>query len=262
MDSFDLRLIQTFSGDEDDLTISEWLENVEMVCRLTNMKQMECVLALRLKGRALKVYHQLSEEDKKDADRIKRVLKKVFGTDPFVAYNQFVGRTLRSGEKPEEFVADLQRLARAVGREPPMEWISCAFVAGLPQRVQELLRASARMESLSLDEIVSRARAILADDGRVDNQTNVAAVAQQSKTEVTPPAKQNPCVVCYKCSGINHLAKDCLQGRQPRAGEYARRSRSNMRCFRCNQPGHFASECSGNEAGVRTEASVLPPTRK
>ncbi|GAB1600773.1 hypothetical protein Ahia01_000355400 [Argonauta hians] len=104
MDSaFDLRLIQTFSGDKDDLTISEWLENVEMVCRLTDVTKLECVLALRLKGRALKVYHQLSTEDKKDANKIKKALEKVFGTDPFVAYNQFVRRTLQPGEAPEEF---------------------------------------------------------------------------------------------------------------------------------------------------------------
>ena len=132
--SFDLRLIQTFSGDKDDLTITEWLENVEMVCRLTNVAQLECVLALRLKGRALKVYHQLSAEDKKDANKIKHALKKVFGTDPFVAYNQFVGRTLQSGEAPEEFLADLFRLARSVGPELPIEWITCAFISGLPQR--------------------------------------------------------------------------------------------------------------------------------
>ena len=257
MDSeFDLRLIQTFSGDKDDLTISEWLENVEMVCRLTNVAKLECVLALRLKGRAFKVYHQLSMEDKKDANKIKQALKKVFGTDPFVAYNQFVGRTLQSGEAPEEFLADLFRLARSVGPEPPKEWITCAFISGLPQRAQELLRASSRMDTLPFDDIVSRARAILMDDGEAVG-LELAAVTQQPR-EVIQPAKQENCVVCHKCSGVNHMAKDCLLGRQPVKRERVRRLRNSMRCFRCNQPGHFVAECPEKNAEDRTGASVLP----
>ena len=248
--AFDIRLIQVFSGDENDLSISEWIENVELVCRLTKIKNEECVLALRLKGRALKVYHQLTEGEKKDASCIKKALLKVFGTDSFVAYGQFVNRKFQPGETPEEFLADLRRLARSVGGDPPKEWIMCAFVSGLPKYVQELLQASARMDSLSLDEIVSRARAIMSDDGGY--KTRSAAVAQKSQAEITQAAKSSSSVVCYKCSGINHLARDCLQGRQSGTWNRARKSRGSIRCYRCNMVGHLASECSGNAAGDGT----------
>ncbi|MPC78693.1 hypothetical protein E2C01_073187 [Portunus trituberculatus] len=38
--------------------------------------------------------------------------------------------------------------------------LACAFVAGLPEDVRQLLRAGSRMEALNLDQILARARAI------------------------------------------------------------------------------------------------------
>ena len=94
----------------------------------------------------------------------------------------------------------------------------CMFIAGLPECIQELLRASARMNKLTLDEIITRARAIMANSGTqaVNRRSCPAAHASTSQ-----PVKHGSDMICYKCSGINHFAKDCLQGRQSVMGDQA-----------------------------------------
>ena len=45
---FDIRLILEFSGAATDMPIVEWVKNVELVCELCAMKNVERVLPLRL----------------------------------------------------------------------------------------------------------------------------------------------------------------------------------------------------------------------
>ena len=53
---FDIWLIPEFSGSAIDMLIVEWVENVELVCELCAMKNVERVLLLRLRGRASVIY--------------------------------------------------------------------------------------------------------------------------------------------------------------------------------------------------------------
>ena len=45
---FDVRLILEFSGAATDMPIVKWVENVELVCELCALKNVERVLPLRL----------------------------------------------------------------------------------------------------------------------------------------------------------------------------------------------------------------------
>ena len=87
---FDVRLILEFSGAVTDMPIAEWVENVELMCELCAMKNVECVLPLRLRGGALAIYRQLSAEQKVDAEQIKQALITAYAADVFNAYDQFV----------------------------------------------------------------------------------------------------------------------------------------------------------------------------
>ena len=89
---FDVRLIPEFSGAATDMPIVEWVENVELVCELCTMKNVEHVLPLRLRGGALAIYRQLNAEQKADAEQIKQALITTYATDAFNAYDQFVTR--------------------------------------------------------------------------------------------------------------------------------------------------------------------------
>ena len=56
----------------------------------------------------------------------------------------------------------------------------CVFVARLPKRILELLEASARMDKLTLNEIIIRAQAIMANDRGY--RQRIATAAQQPCT--------------------------------------------------------------------------------
>ena len=73
-----------------DMPIVERVENVELVCELCTMENVECVLPLRLQRGALAIYRQLSVEQKADAEQIKQAFITAYTTDAFNAYDQFI----------------------------------------------------------------------------------------------------------------------------------------------------------------------------
>ena len=155
---FDVRLILEFSGATTDTPIVEWVEDVELVCELCAMKNVERILPLRLEGGALAIYRLLSAEQKADAEQIKQAHITANATDAFNAYDQFVTRQLRPGETVDEFFTELRRLARLVGGPRLERWLTRAFVSGLPQR------ASSGMETMSAEQLLTRARAVMTDN--------------------------------------------------------------------------------------------------
>ena len=58
----------------------------------------------------------------------------------------------------------------------PDKVLSCAFVAGLPDAVRQLLRASCRMDMLTIEQLLARARAIMSEE---------TAVVAAARSEVT-----------------------------------------------------------------------------
>ncbi|KAK4324816.1 hypothetical protein Pmani_004557 [Petrolisthes manimaculis] len=128
--------------------------------------------------------------------------------------------------------------------------LACAFVAGLPDSVQQLLRAGSRMESLDLEQILTRARAVIRDDC-----SSVKEVCLGARGHGAGGSSQR----CYVCNGLNHFARDCLARQQdPFIGRSRRGARSTSRrggrCYRCGILGHIASACPGNGQGGEASA--------
>jgi len=251
----ELRLIPEFAGTG---SIVEWLEKAELVCSLRSITRPENVIPLRLTGGAFAVYQQLSPEDKRDYDKIKAALYTAFAADSFVAYEQFVARKLQPGETVDVFLAELRKFAAPLGGVSD-KVLACAFVAGLPESVRQLLRASSRMDELSIEQILARARAIMSDES--DVVAAVSAPGARFNTPVRPPLTASG-RVCFVCSLPNHLARDCLLRRRghnaPRGGRRGEGGR-NVRCHRCEEWGHIASSCPGNVSGERPSAPVSLP---
>lgn len=65
---FDLKLIPEFDGLASGLPLVEWIEKLELVCRLCGVKSLEHMIPLRLTGRAFAVYQQLDDKAKSDVD--------------------------------------------------------------------------------------------------------------------------------------------------------------------------------------------------
>ena len=256
MSELDLRLIPEFSGDS-TTPVTEWLEKVELVCRLRGVTELEEVIPLRLTAGAFAVYQQIPDADKEDAVKIKEALCAAFAHDSFVAYEKFVSRKLLPFETVDVFLAELRRLAALFGGISD-RGLTCAFIAGLPESVRQGLRTGCRVESMRLEDLLVRARAVLADRGvaNVEPQT-FAAVAQTSR----PAATGRNCGAvtvrvqerrCYNCNGVNHLAKDCLSKR------VATEMRGGVKCFRCGGP-HYRRQCPENAVGEQSAPACSPP---
>lgn len=86
-----------------------------------------------------------------------------------------------------------------------MQW-GCAFVRGLPASVRRHIQSVSRMDSLPLEGLLVRTRAIMKEESEEELMV-AAARSTQSKhvlSTVGPSAK----IKCYICNGTNHLAGD------------------------------------------------------
>ena len=142
------------------------------------------------------------------------------------------------------FLAELRRLAVPFGGLID-KMLACAFVAGLPDTATQLLRAGSRMEEMPIDQILTRARAVLADE------VGVAAAVSAMTGAGASVKRANSTLLCYQCNQPNHLARDCLLRQKGRGGSYGGRGRGrgSARCYQCDGLGHLAASCPGNENG-------------
>ena len=76
-------LVRPFDGSGN---VAEWIDKLELLVKLRDIKQVETVLPMFLEGSALSVYMELSEDQKKDGKAIKDALLKAFSVNPFKAY--------------------------------------------------------------------------------------------------------------------------------------------------------------------------------
>lgn len=244
-DRFDLKLIPEFDGSE---SVLNWIEKVELHCLLSGVKNIEHVIPLRLTGGAFAVYQQLDADEKSDYESIKAALYKAFAIDPATAWEQFEARTLRTGETVDVYLAELKKLTVLFGGLPERA-LAYKFLAGLPTGAKQLLRATSSIASLPLNDLVDRARTVMKDESVV--REPVVAVAQAPPSGDEPSKQLSPQgeVVCYRCNGRGHMARNC------------RRRPTAVRCYRCNKTGHMARDCTGNGSGDKVPASTSSPSR-
>ena len=76
-------IVRPFDGSGN---VAEWIDKLELLVKLRDIKQVETVLPMFLEGSALSVYTELSEDQKKDGKAIKDALLKAFSVNPFKAY--------------------------------------------------------------------------------------------------------------------------------------------------------------------------------
>ena len=224
--SFDVRVIGEYDGTTD---VVEWWTRTELLCKHRGVS-LNAVLPLRLTGGAFAVWAQLPAESRGSEDAVKTALFAAFALDGYAAYEAFASRRLRPGEAADVYLADLRRLATLFG-DLPERALVCAFVAGLPDTVRQVIRAGSRAESLDLAAVVARTRAVLSDD-------RLAAAAAAA-----PPRGDAAMQV----------------GTRSRPAGAPRRQR-DRRCWTCGRLGHFAAACpEGNGSGSGASAPAPSP---
>jgi hypothetical protein len=251
----DIKLIPEFGGN-DELSVSEWLEKVEIVCKLIGVTDLASVVPLRLTYGAFAVYQQLAETDKEDFYRIKEALLKAFAVDAFTAYEQFVARKLKHGEAVDVYLAELRRLSTLIGGLPDKA-IACAFVSGLPGEVRRMLRSSTRMDDLTTIQILARARALMIEERNDGTNDKCAAAATLRSTDPRLRDDQTQ-PVCYECKLPNHFARDChLRRKSNQNTSCRRREKVQVRCYSCQEYGHISTMCPKNDRRENTFAPAL-----
>jgi len=217
-----------------------WCERLELVVKLQAIEQLETVMPLFLAGPAFNVYQQLDESVKKDYSTLKEALQQAFGMNAFMAYEKLQRQVYVNGESVDAYLSDIKRLVVLMGQKSNDPLRKCAFVVGLPQDIAVRLKTIVAIDRLSVEELASRARLIMASTG-----SPLCAVGGIKKPKVG---------ACFSCGTYGHVARNCRKANVDK-----------RRCFRCGSAGHLARNCrqhdkvQGNESG---EASALsaPPT--
>ena len=243
-----MKLVPDFNGDG---SVSEWLDKLSAVCglnRITDEEDGVYIMALRLTGRAYRLYQQMPEAAKRRKGEIERVLLAAYEVNSAVAYEQLMTTRLEEGDSVDDYLATLKKLASLIG-DFGEKAILCAFMAGLPTHVRDVVRSGVNVNGMSLAETVERARAEVKDAGRsskcVAMTTKGAERKQPWRRDVRPagrdqaegrptserPAGERRPIRCYLCDAPGHVKSWC----------------PSVECFRCGRKGHMSPACPGNE---------------
>ena len=239
-------LVRMFDGRGD---ILEWLNKLELVAKLKNIGALESVIPLFLEGSAYAMYIELPDEDKQSAEAIKRKLIEAYGVNPYQAYEQFIRRVYREPEPVDVYLNDIRRLAR-LADVATEGLIKKAFIVGLPSAVSRELRASSKIDGLTLSQLVDRARVLLSETQMVSKPLVAVAAGPPDIGHVAAVAgaeterRSGRTLRCFRCGGP-HMIKYC-------------QTKPTFKCWSCGAEGHLAKNCSqGNGQGGAT-AAVAP----
>ena len=78
--------------------MQEWIEKAELICQLSSIQCIECVVPVHLSEGAYAVYQQLCEDKRRHFACIKSALYTAFNLDLVTTWNEFMARKLCSGK--------------------------------------------------------------------------------------------------------------------------------------------------------------------
>lgn len=142
-----------------------------MICVLCNTMDVEQIFLLHLWDSALIIYQHLDREVKAILQHIKKDFINSYTSDSFIAYNQFVMQWLCLEEMVNKYLADSQWLDLHFWEW----WMAWAFISGLPQHIRCILWVLLRIGSITLEQLVTWAWAVMTKDLR-----EITAAAQQA----------------------------------------------------------------------------------
>ena len=216
-------LIAQYSGDGDFV---EWVDKFELVVKLQAVKEPEKLLPLFLTAGAFAVYQTQSDATKGSFEEIKKALTTAFSSNCFDAYDQLRTRHLKVGESVDSYVAELTRLVGLVCTSPDDGLVKCAFVCGLPESIQKQIQASCSVATMTLSEVVGKARNLLP-------RRDMCLISARDVTHKQSGARRR--VACFECGSEEHMIRNCPKKKGSSPGRF---------CFVCGEMDHLAPSCS------------------
>ena len=232
-------LVRQFDGAGDFM---EWIQKLELVAKLQNIKDLTSFLPLFLSGSAFAVYQSLPQTDKDDYTIVRKTLTNAFSMCQFKAYEVFMGRRLGAGESVDVYLAELNRIAALISSAVDEEWIKCAFICGLPGDMKSQIQAACSLSTMKLSEVVEKARTLVS----VRETCFVSISGGGQKAGVKS-------IRCFRCDGYGHMARECSsnngRGSDDHVGHGATgrrqigRGGGNRHCYVCGDVEHLAVQC-------------------
>ena len=210
------KILKTFDGTGD---VVSWLAKVDLVAKLTNVKDSAHLIPLYLEGGALALYLELSDSQKGDYSQLSQALLRAYSDSQFVAYAKVTGAKW-SGEPVDVFANEIRKHAKGAGLSGPGldQIVKLAFIMGFPDSISIELQQVEGIEGMKVEEIMNRARVLATNVG---SSTVMAAQSQGGggglkcyecggphKIRFCPEKKERREFKCYRCDG-KHMLQNC-----------------------------------------------------
>jgi hypothetical protein len=208
--------------DENCEDVTEWFNRYELNCAMIGWKKSGTVdnrlqfLSLFLSGTVLVSFKHLPESERTDFDLVKKAIIHRYGLKPAEAYRRFVSARYRSGNAVDGFVDELKRLLSFVTNLPTESLDSLVMnqlLLSLPSEVAEKIMLSlTNPETAKLVDVMDKARSL--------TQLTVgahisAAIAPQDKKD---PGVNKSAVRCFNCNNYGHYSGQCPAPKRSKVG--------------------------------------------
>ena len=260
--------------------LTEWLEEVQACMRARHLSTSEQAFFLvdHLEGEAQEEIKYLSDVEREDSAKIISVLQELYGcSKSYVALQEaFFSRRQQEGETLHEFSLALLSLMESVKVSAPGgmtnadvllrdQFVEHVLDGALRRELKQLVRRQATATLLDVwGEAIRWEREGLPGGGRGRSHSSSAfglqyGVQSGSQGATTPPQGEEMVemreMLRLQQEQLNQLTQS-IATLQPSHLRRPPPRRGPVICRRCQQPGHYASECGGVRVSARAQSSL------